>query len=66
MWGALSDERSGLPFTISAGSRLRSHLGSDPAGLATIFYCLGFETSLFVASYDSQGYGGVRHRLHTD
>jgi hypothetical protein len=24
-------------------------------GLATIFYCLRFETSLFVASYDSQG-----------
>jgi hypothetical protein len=29
-----------------------------PLGLATIFYCLGFETSLFVASYDSQGHGG--------
>jgi hypothetical protein len=27
-------------------------------GLATIFYCLTFETSLFVASYDSQGHGG--------
>jgi hypothetical protein len=26
--------------------------------LATIFYCLGFDTSLFVASYDSQGYDG--------
>jgi hypothetical protein len=26
--------------------------------LATIFYCLSFETSLFVASYDSQGHGG--------
>jgi hypothetical protein len=26
-------------------------------GLVTIFYCLRFETSLFVASYDSQGYG---------
>jgi hypothetical protein len=23
-----------------------------------IFYCLRFETSLFFASYDSQGYGG--------
>jgi hypothetical protein len=35
--------------------------------LATIFYCLRFETSLFVASYDSQGYGGgIRPRLlHT-
>jgi hypothetical protein len=35
-------------------------------GLVTIIYCLRFETSLFVASYDSQGYGGgIRPRLHT-
>jgi hypothetical protein len=34
--------------------------------LVTIFYCLRFETSLFVASYDSQGHGGgIRPRLHT-
>jgi hypothetical protein len=34
--------------------------------LVTIFYCLRFETSLFVASYDSQGHGeGIRSRLHT-
>jgi hypothetical protein len=40
--------------------------GPIPVGLATIFYCLRFETSLFVASYDSQGYGGhIRPRLHT-
>jgi hypothetical protein len=33
--------------------------------LVTIFYCLRFETSLFVASYDSQGHGGgIRFRLH--
>jgi hypothetical protein len=38
----------------------------SPMGLATIFYFLSFETSLFVASYDSQGYGGgIRPRLHT-
>jgi hypothetical protein len=31
-----------------------------------IFYCSRFETSLFVASYDSQGHGGgIRSRLHT-
>jgi hypothetical protein len=31
----------------------------------TIFYCLRIETSLFVASYDSQGYGGgIRPSLH--
>jgi hypothetical protein len=32
----------------------------------TIFYCLRFETFLFVATYDSQGHGGgIRPRLHT-
>jgi hypothetical protein len=30
----------------------------SPLGLATVFYCLRLETSLFVASYDLQGYGG--------
>jgi hypothetical protein len=60
MWGALSDERTDLSFTIAAGPRQRSHFR------VTIFYCLRFETSLFVASYDSQGYGGgFRPRLHT-
>jgi hypothetical protein len=40
--------------------------GPSPVGLVTIFYCLRFETSLFVASYDSQGHGeGIRPRLHT-
>jgi hypothetical protein len=35
-------------------------------GLVTIVYCLRFETSHFVASYDSEGYGGViRPHLHT-
>jgi hypothetical protein len=34
-------------------------------GLVTIIYCLRFETSLFVASYNLQGYSaGIRHRLH--
>jgi hypothetical protein len=34
--------------------------------LASESHCLRFETSLFVASYDSQGYGGgIRPRLHT-
>jgi hypothetical protein len=54
LWGALSDERTGLSLYML------------PLGLATIFYCLRFETSLSVASYDSQGHGGgIRHRLHT-
>jgi hypothetical protein len=39
--------------------------GPIPLGLANVFYCLRFETSLFVASYDSQGHGGgIRPRLH--
>jgi hypothetical protein len=45
---------------------VQSFSGPSPLGLATIFYCLRFETSIFVASYDSQGHGGgVTHRLHT-
>jgi hypothetical protein len=41
-------------------------LGPRPLGLATIFYCLRCEISLFVVSYDSQGHGGgIRPRLHT-
>jgi hypothetical protein len=62
----LSDERTGLSFTISAGPRQRSFSGPSPVGLVTIFCCLRFETSLFVAAYDSQGFGGgIRPRLHT-
>jgi hypothetical protein len=45
----------------------QSFSGPSPVGLLTKFYCLRFETSLFVASYDSQGYGGgIRPRLRTD
>jgi hypothetical protein len=45
----------------------QSFSGLSPLGLATVFYCLRFETSLFVASYDSQGHGGgIGPRLHTD
>jgi hypothetical protein len=32
--------------------------GPSALGLATIFYCHRFETSLIVAPYDSQGHGG--------
>jgi hypothetical protein len=47
-------------------SPAQSFSGPRPMGLATIFYCLRFETSLFVAFYDSQGYGGgIRPRVHT-
>jgi hypothetical protein len=44
----------------------QSFSGRSPLGLETIFYCLTFETSHFVATYDSQGHGGgIRPRLHT-
>jgi hypothetical protein len=47
-------------------SPAQSFSGPSPVGLVTTFYCLRFETSLFVASYDSQGHdGGIRPRLHT-
>jgi hypothetical protein len=47
-------------------SPAQSFSGPSPMGLATIFYCLRFKASLFVASYDSQSYGGaIRPRLHT-
>jgi hypothetical protein len=35
----------------------QSFLGQSPLGLATIFYCPSFETSLSIASYSSQGHG---------
>jgi hypothetical protein len=45
---------------------VQSFPGLSPLGLETIFYCLRFETTLFVASYDSQGHGGgIWPRLHT-
>jgi hypothetical protein len=47
-------------------SPAQSFSSPSALGLATTFYCLRFETSLFVTSYDSQGHsGGIRPRLHT-
>jgi hypothetical protein len=40
--------------------------GPSPFGLVTTFYCIRFETSLFVASCDSQGHGGgIRTHFQT-
>jgi hypothetical protein len=45
IWGALSDERAGLSFTIASGPSRHSHSRVRvPLRLATIFYCLRFET----------------------
>jgi hypothetical protein len=67
MSAAISEQRTGLSFTTVPGLRQRSHSQvPSPPVLMTIFYRLRFETSLFIASYDSQGYGGdIRPRLHT-
>jgi hypothetical protein len=35
---------------------MQSFSGPNLVRLVTIFYCLIFETSLFVGFYDSQGY----------
>jgi hypothetical protein len=62
LWGALSDNSTGLSFVYTAGpcqrslSRVRVPWDSR----------LRFETSLFVASYERQGHGGDnRPRLHS-
>jgi hypothetical protein len=60
MWDALSlwrEDRS-VVYNCFWPSPPQSFSGPSPVGLATIFYCFKFETSLIVASYDSQGHGG--------
>jgi hypothetical protein len=46
MWGALSDERSGLYFSVIAGPRQRSlSRGVSPAGLKSVFFVSIFRLS---------------------
>jgi hypothetical protein len=92
IWGAVSDERTGLPFTVSDGPRQCSHsrvlvpgdswpyftvsdsrlpnleaqvpVFISPRNRVAQEYPQGLG-SHFVASHDSQGYGGsIRVRLH--
>jgi hypothetical protein len=71
IWVVLSDERTGLSLALAAGPRQRSQsLVRVPwDSLPYIYYCLRSKTSLFVASYVSQGHGGggggIQPRLHT-
>jgi hypothetical protein len=66
LWGAFSDERSGLFLYCCWPLPAQSFSGPSPLGRENIFYCLRFETSFFVTSCDSQGCGGgIRPRLHT-
>jgi hypothetical protein len=58
MWGAPSDKRIGLLFTIAAGPRQRCHSQVQVPWDSWPYFTLRFETSLFFASYDSQGYSG--------
>jgi hypothetical protein len=63
---SLCREDGSVVYNSCWPSPAQSFSGPSPVGLVAIFYCLRFETSLFVASYDSQGYGGsIRPRLHT-
>jgi hypothetical protein len=64
--GFLWLEDGSVVYNCCWHSPAQSFWGPSPVGLAVIFYRLSFETSLFVASYDSQGHGGrIRPRLHT-
>jgi hypothetical protein len=59
-------EDGSVVYNCSWPLSVQTFSGPAPMGLVTIIYCLRFETSLFVASYDSQSYGGgIRPRLHT-
>jgi hypothetical protein len=67
MWGALWRENGSVVYNYCWSSPAQSFSGRSPVGLATIVYCLRIETSLFFASYNSQGCsGGIRPRLHTE
>jgi hypothetical protein len=63
--GALSLKRGRVCLQNCCwSSPAQSFTGTSSVGLVTIFYCLRFEASFLVASYDSQGYGGgIRPKL---
>jgi hypothetical protein len=66
LWGALSDERSGLSFVCSAGPCQRSLSRVGVPWDLRPYFTVSDSTSLFVASYDSHGHGGgIRPRLNT-
>jgi hypothetical protein len=76
IWGSRPDIYYCLTVTVlffcGASSPMRKRvcllymLLALASAVFLIFYCLRFETSLFVASYDSQGHGeGIQPCLHT-
>jgi hypothetical protein len=66
MWGALSDARTGLSFTIAAGSSQRSHSRVRvPWDSRPYFTVSDLRLPFFFASYDSQGHGGIFYPAST-
>jgi hypothetical protein len=68
MCGSLSlwREDGSVVYNYPWPSPSQSFSSPNPVGLMTTFHSLTFETSIFVASYNSQGYGGgIRPRLYT-
>jgi hypothetical protein len=58
LWGVLSDESTGLSSVYDAGPRQHSLSRVRVSWDSRPYFTLRFETSPFVASYDSQGHGG--------
>jgi hypothetical protein len=66
MWGALSDETTGLSFTMLLVLASEVIFGFESRGTRDHILRLRFETSYFVSSYDSQGYaGGIPTRVQS-
>jgi hypothetical protein len=60
MWGALSDERIGLSFKLLLVLASAVTLLSESRGTRDHILLSRIRDFLFVASYDSQGWGGGR------
>jgi hypothetical protein len=62
----ISQKIEPLKYNVTTGNTTQLFSSPSSVGLVTIFHCLRLEISIFVTSYDSQGYGGgIRLRLHT-
>jgi hypothetical protein len=61
MWGALSDERTGLPFTIAAGLASAVILGSEYRGTRDHIYCKKSQCQSHIAT-DGQSFSKSSYR----
>jgi hypothetical protein len=67
MWGALSEERSGLSFTTAAGPRQRSHSRVQVPGTRGHILLSQFRDYPFRRLLRLQSYGGdIRPRLQRE